>query len=233
MDRRSFLCSGTLAIGAVPLLSPMWTLDDQKVLPRVLILGDSISIGYTPFVKDLLASVAEVIRPQLEDGKAENCEGTTKGVTEIDRWLGDGKWDVIHFNFGLHDLKHVHPDTGENSMNPKDPQQAPLGKYRKNLEEIVDRLKETGAHLIFATTTPYPNPVDGPLRMPGQAQKYNEVALKIMKKNDIQVNDLYSFVKPQMEALMIKKNVHFTEEGSKALAGEVAAVIREIVLKNP
>lgn len=172
-------------------------------------------------------------RPVYEDGKAENCEGTTKGVSELDRWLGTEKWDVIHFNFGLHDLKHVNPETGENSMNPKDPQQAPVRQYRKNLTEIVNKLKKTGAHLIFATTTPYPNPVDGPLRMPGEAQKYNKTALKVIEKNGIQVNDLYNFVKPQMESLMIKKNVHFTEDGSKALAGEVVKVIKEIVLRNP
>lgn len=118
-------------------------------------------------------------------------------------------------------------------MNPKDPQQAPLKKYRKNLEQIVEKLKSTGAYLIFATTTPYPNPVDGPLRKPGEPQKYNEVALKIMNKYAVQVNDLYAFVKPQMEALMIKKNVHFTEHGSKALAAEVVRSIKAEVMKNP
>lgn len=233
MHRRSFLW----ASGIVMTAGSKWGFftggEYQKVLPKVLILGDSISIGYTPFVEEMLQNLAEVKRPMQDADKAENCEGTTKAVKEIDRWLGEEKWDVIHFNFGLHDIKHVNPDTGENSMNPKDPHQASLKQYRKNLTQIVEKLKATGAHLIFATTTPYPSPVDGPLRMPGQAQKYNEAALKIMDKNDIQINDLYTFVKPQMEALMIKKNVHFTDEGSKALAGEVGKVIKEIVLRNP
>ena len=233
MHRRSFLLAGSVIITAGNTWNWIFRKPVQKVLPKVLILGDSISIGYTPFVREMLENLAEVRRPLNPDGKAENCEGTTKGVQEIDRWLGEEKWDVIHFNFGLHDIKHVNPDTGENSMNPKDPHQASIKEYRKNLSQIVDKLKATGAHLIFATTTPYPNPVDGPLRMPGEAQKYNEVALKIMEKNEIQVNDLYTYVKPQMEALMIKKNVHFTDEGSKALAGEVVKVIKEIVLRNP
>lgn len=233
MNRRSFLYSGGILLSTGITIPSLLLGKDQKVLPKVLLLGDSISIGYTPYVQEALVGIADVKRPVYEDGKAENCEGTTKGVRELDRWLGAEKWDVIHFNFGLHDLKHINPETGENSMNPKDPQQAPIRQYRKNLTEIVDKLKETGAHLIFATTTPYPNPVDGPLRMPGEAQKYNKTALKIIEKNGIQVNDLYGFVKPQMEALMIKKNVHFTEDGSKALAGEVVKVIKEIVLRNP
>ncbi len=232
MDRRSFLLNSAF-LGTGSLSGDYSWLVLQKVLPRVLILGDSISIGYTPLVRELLKDLAEVVRPVKDDGSPENCEGTTKGVQELERWLGDGKWDVIHFNFGLHDLKHIDPETGKNSMNPKDPQQAPLKKYRQNLDDIVERLKQTGAHLIFATTTPYPNPVDGPLRKPGEPQKYNEAALKVMKKHQVQVNDLYSFVKPQMEKLMIKKNVHFTDEGSRALAGEVVRFIKPVIMKNP
>ncbi|NND32063.1 MAG: SGNH/GDSL hydrolase family protein [Saprospiraceae bacterium] len=232
MHRRTFILSGSLVTGLGSLSSLRMNLG-KIVKSNVLLLGDSISIGYTPYVQQILSDIAEVTRPTQEDGSAENCQGTTNALQNLDRWLGETKWDVIHFNFGLHDLKHVRPDTGENSMSPKDPQQAPLKKYRKNLAQITERLLATGAHLIFATTTPYPNPVDGPLRKPGEPQKYNEAAVKIMAKHDIQVNDLYSFVKPQMEVLMRLKNVHFTEDGSKALADEVAKVIKEVVLRNP
>ena len=233
MHRRSFVTSGSLVAGLLGFSSFSFDKLPVFALPNVLILGDSISIGYTPYVQQILSGVATVVRPLKADGKPENCQGTTNALQHLDRWLGDTEWDVIHFNFGLHDLKHVRPDTGDNSMSPKDPQQAPIKKYRKNLTLITERLLETKAHLIYATTTPYPNPVDGPLRKPGEPQKYNESALKIMSKNDIQVHDLYAFVKPQMEALMRPKNVHFTEDGSKALAEEVAKVIKEVVMRNP
>jgi acyl-CoA thioesterase-1 len=233
MHRRSFLISGGCVIG-IGSISAFSNQGLPKITrPQVLLLGDSISIGYTPFVAEILSDIADVSRPVKEGGAAENCQGTTNGVKEIDRWLSDKTWDVIHFNFGLHDLKHIRPDTGENSMSPKDPQQAPLKQYRKNLTDIVERLAATKAHLIFATTTPYPNPVDGPLRKPGEPQKYNEAALKIMAKHDIQINDLYTLVKPQMEALMLPSNVHFTEEGSKVLAEQVAQVIKDVVMRNP
>lgn len=196
-------------------------------LPNVLIIGDSISIGYTPFVRELLKYNAEISRPIYEDGKDENCEGTTNGVKNIKRWLGEKKWDVIHFNFGLHDLKHVDPLTGTNSNNPAHPHQAGLKKYKKNLTEIVSILKTTGAKLIFATTTPYPDNVGSPLRKPGMSEKYNQAAIKIMNKNGITVNNLYAFVKPRMEELQLPKNVHFTREGSKALAEKVAERILE------
>src|SRR5262245_2767243 len=72
--------------------------DDPK-LPRVLLVGDSISIGYTLPVRTLLKGKANVHRVP------ENGGPTTNGLAKLSAWLGNGKWDVIHFNFGLHDLK--------------------------------------------------------------------------------------------------------------------------------
>ena len=225
-SRRDFLIK-TLSVSAVFALPNIVLGITNKKLPNVLIIGDSISIGYLPFVKELMKDKALVIRPYNEDGNPENCQGTTNGVKNIDRWIGDTKWDVIHFNFGLHDIKHVDPVTRENSKDPEHPHQADLKQYKKNLEVIVEKLKTTGAKLVFATTTPYPDEVGGPLRDPGMPEKYNKAALKIMKKNGIAVNDLYDYVLPRMEELQRPNNVHFTESGSRALAEQVAKVIND------
>ena len=75
--------------------------EDVPGLPRVLLIGDSISIGYTAHVRAMLKGVANVHRPLT------NCGPTTRGLENIDAWLGDGKWDVIHFNWGLH-LSLIH-----------------------------------------------------------------------------------------------------------------------------
>ena len=225
-SRRDFLIK-TLSVSAVFALPNIVLGITNKKLPNVLIIGDSISIGYLPFVKELMKDKALVTRPYNEDGNPENCQGTTNGVKNIDRWIGDTKWDVIHFNFGLHDIKHVDPVTRENSKDPEHPHQADLKQYKKNLEVIVEKLKTTGAKLVFATTTPYPDEVGGPLRDPGMPEKYNKAALKIMKKNGIAVNDLYDYVLPRMEELQRPNNVHFTESGSRALAEQVAKVIND------
>ena len=195
--------------------------------PRVLILGDSISIGYTPFVKEMLKDEAEVIRPTRPNGRAENCSGTTLGVKEIDRWLkiDGGNWDVIHFNWGLHDLKRQKPD-GTASNDPNDANQADLATYEKNLREIVKHLKATNAKLILATTTPVPENVS-PHRDPEDVVRYNAIAVKIAKENDIAIDDLYTFAQPKLSAIQRPENVHFTEEGSKELAKQVAASIRK------
>jgi hypothetical protein len=190
----------------------------NRSLPNVLILGDSISMGYTPFLQEILAEKANVWHPD------ENCEGTTKGVLKVDEWLGNTKWDIIHFNFGLHDLKHVDAISGTNSSKPEDPLQADVRQYSKNMKIIVNKLKASGAKLIFATTTPVPEK-SSPLREPEQVLLFNKAALKIMKKNKIEVNDLFGFALPGIKEIQIADNVHFKPEGYKALAERVSEYI--------
>ena len=193
-------------------------------LPNVLIIGDSISIGYTGHVRSQLEGKANVIH------NPGNAEGTTLGLKNLQQWLGDTNWDVIHFNWGLHDLKHV-TESGKNSNNPADPQQADLAAYTANLKVLVKQLKATDAKLIFATTTPYPKGVR-PCRLPEDAAKYNAAALKIMKANNIPVNDLYSLALPKLETLQRRRNVHFNPEGSELLAEQVSAMIESELPKN-
>ena len=226
--RRNFLKS-TLAASPVVVIPDIFFEIFTADKFNILIIGDSISIGYTPFVKELLKYTAIVTRPVYEDGNDENCQGTINGVANIDRWLGKTKWDIVHFNFGLHDIKHVDPKTGEGSNNPKHPLQAELKIYKKNLEFIVQKLKATSARLIFATTTPYPGRTANPLRDPGMPAKYNREAIKIMNKNKIVINDLYTFMLPRLTELQLPENVHFTPEGYLALAQKVVDRIKEVL----
>lgn len=189
--------------------------EDKTELPNVLIIGDSISMGYTPPLAEILAGKAIVVHNK------GNAAHSRNGLAQLDSWLGETKWDVIHFNHGLHDIKYVDKN-GENSKTKENAShQVPLDDYKKNMEAIVARLEKTGAKLIFATTTPYPEGVS-PLRIPEDAVEYNAAAVEIMNKHGVAVNDLYAFVLPQMEKLQQKKNVHFTDNGSKVLAEEVA-----------
>jgi lysophospholipase L1-like esterase len=232
MKRRQFISRSTALCAAISALPGFVWSRPADNLPKVLLIGDSISIGYLPKVQELMKGKALVDRiPLKPNGKAENCQGTTFGIANIDRWLGDTKWDVIHFNFGLHDIKHVKPESGKSSNDPNDPPQANPKQYKKNLTEIVEKLKATGARLIFATTTPYPEGTK-PYRGFGDEVKYNKVAKKIMKKKGIPINDLHAFVLPRMAQLQRPVNVHFTDEGSKALAEQVAQSIFEKLNKN-
>lgn len=198
---------------------------------RVLILGDSISIGYTHFVRKMLGDEYVVVRPMTSDERAENCEGTTKGVGAIDRWLelDGGGFDVIHFNFGLHDLKAIDPKSGKSSGNPEHPKQADLQTYLVQLAVIVDRLGQTRAKLIFSTTTPVPEGGVKPFRNPNDVIAYNTGAVSLMRSRGIEIDDLYGFALPRLAVLQKPVNVHFTRAGTRLLAEKVTQSIEETV----
>ena len=150
-------------------------------------------------------------------------------MAQLDRWLAQdgGQWDVIHFNFGLHDLKRVDGATGQNSNDPSDPRQAEPDRYRANLTDIAGRLKATGATVIFATTTPVPEGELRPHRDPADAPRYSAIAREVMAKHGVLVNDLFEVIASGPASLGKPANVHFTREGSAALGAAVAAFVLE------
>jgi acyl-CoA thioesterase-1 len=189
---------------------------DDPRLPRVLLIGDSISISYTLPVRALLAGKANVHRIP------ENGGPTSHGLERLEAWLGTGRWDLIHFNFGLHDIRRVR----------QGPHQVSLPQYEANLRQIVQRLRATGATLLWASTTPVPDLGVNPPRCDTDVRAYNAAALGIMEENGIAVNDLYADVAPNLAALQFPANVHFTAEGARALGRRVAACIETALQSN-
>lgn len=184
---------------------------DTPGLPRVLLLGDSISIGYTLEVRAALQGVANVHRP------AANCSSTSHGLANLGAWLGTGKWDVIHFNFGIHDAK----------LPPEGVRHASLEAYERNLRELVRRLRATGAKLVWATSTPIPNGgVLAPDRRFADITAYNAVAAKVVHEAGVALNDLHAAIAPRFAQLARAGDLHYTAEGSALLAQHVAASIR-------
>ena len=201
---------------------------DPKVdenLPNVLLIGDSISIGYMLDARKALAGKANVFRPKT------NCGPTTRGLEQLESWIGSRKWDVIHFNFGLHDLKYM----GANGKNLADPdsadshQQVPAKQYAANIKSIASRLKQTGAIVIWRETTPVPEGAAG--RVPGDSAKYNQIAAEVIEQlGGIQTDPMFRYAE-NIAAHQRPKNVHYTPEGSRLLGVHVADVI-EKALKN-
>ncbi|MDA1163251.1 MAG: SGNH/GDSL hydrolase family protein [Planctomycetota bacterium] len=228
----TFAPQGLFADGAKKKAQParkpnpaMAAIEDVPGLPRVLLIGDSISIGYTVPVRELLKGEANVHRPLT------NCGPTSTGVAQIDKWLGDGKWDVIHFNWGLHDLKYLGPK-GENLADPKAKDshpQVPIDEYEANLRKLVIRLQKTGARLIWRSTTPVPEGAKG--RVVGDSVRYNAVAKKIMDENGIPIDDQYSFAMKRLKEIQKPADVHFSTEGSLELAKQAVVSIQNALGK--
>lgn len=190
-------------------------------LPRVLLIGDSISMGYHSAVVRRLDDRAEVSRPR------ENCQGTTHGVARIEQWLEEaGDVDLIHFNFGLHDLKAV-DDRGRNSNEPAAARQADLETYRTQLRAITQRIVATEARVIFATTTPVPAGGVRPHRDPEDVARYNLVAREVMEEFGVAILDLNAIAAAKLSDLQKPRDVHFTRTGSDTLGEAVASKIDE------
>jgi acyl-CoA thioesterase-1 len=196
-------------------VSPMAPIEEVNGLPNVLIIGDSISIGYTLPTRALLKEKVNLHRIPTNGGP------TTKGVAEIEKWLGTREWDLIHFNWGLHDLKYIGKD-GTNLV-PKEKGgivQVPLSEYEKNLEKLVIRMKKSTIKLVWRNTTPIPP--GSKARYVGDSLKYNKAASQVMKKHDVPTLDLYTPSKKNMKDWMKKADVHYHAHGSQALAERVA-----------
>jgi len=210
-------------------LKGAWTFPVDPRLPNVLILGDSISIAYTRPVRDLLAGRANVSRPLQDEGrKPVNCGETRMGLQAIDTWLGQQRWDVIHFNWGLWDLCYRHPESTNQGKRDKarGTLSVPLEEYRQNLEKLVVRLQATGAKLIWASSTVVPENEAG--RFAGDEIKYNDVARQVMNKHGVIINDLHqATVRFAGRYSVGPGDVHFTREGSQELAKVVANAISE------
>jgi lysophospholipase L1-like esterase len=178
--------------------------DDPK-LPRVLLIGDSVSRGYTQAVRRALAGKANVHRAPA------NCGPTATGLQKIDVWLGDGKWDVIHFNFGIHDRA------------------TPVADYTKRLEELIKRMEKTGAKLVWASTTPIPD--DAAKRQTSASiVERNRAAAEFVAEHNIAIDDLFTAISPRLATLQNPNDVHFNAEGYEFLGRQVAASI-EAALK--
>jgi lysophospholipase L1-like esterase len=175
---------------------------DDPRLPRVLLIGDSVSRGYTQATRKALAGKANVHRAPA------NCGPTATGVKKIDVWLGDGKWDVIHFNFGIHDRNTA------------------LADYAQRLEQLIVRMKQTGAILVWASTTPIPD--DPPKKQTAASiVERNRIAAEIMKKHGIATDDLFSAITPHLATMQNPNDVHFNESGYSFLGSKVAESIQQ------
>ena len=180
-------------------------IEDEPKLPRVLLIGDSVSRGYTQAVRKALAGKANVHRAPA------NCGPTATGLKKIDIWLGDGQWDVIHFNFGIHDRN------------------TPLEDYSARLEQLIERMRRDGVKVIWASTTPVPDVPEKKYTAASIVER-NSVAADLAKKHGLAIDDLFTAVTPKLAEFQNPDDVHFNGAGYDFLGQQVASSI-EAALK--
>jgi lysophospholipase L1-like esterase len=183
----------------------------EKPLAKVVLIGDSIRIGYAPLVAKRLEGKAIVVSAK------PNGEDSGNVLKNLQEWVIKENPDVVHINAGLHDLKL------------KDAAyQVPLAEYEKNLKMILERIqKETHAKIIFATSTPILDNLHaqrkaGFDRLEADVQKYNTAAVAIMKQAGVPIDDLHKRVEDGgKEKLIGPDGTHYTPAGYEMLAEAV------------
>jgi lysophospholipase L1-like esterase len=190
---------------------------------NVLIIGDSISLGYTPEVARILKERA------LVSHSPGNAQYSSYGLRHLRSWLGGDRWDIIHFNWGIWDLHYLEPsadplEPSTGAFNRNGVRRTTPEQYGHNLEAILRILMQTAAKLIWASTTPLPESVKIACRK-GEEVLYNSVAQRVMEAHGIAVNDLYGHALREIGRIQPPDDVHFTEEGYRYLGQQVASVI--------
>jgi lysophospholipase L1-like esterase len=183
----------------------------ETSLPRVVLVGDSIRLGYAPLVAKRLEGKAIVISP------TPNGEDSGNVLRNLEEWVITEKPDVVHLNAGLHDLK----------LKDKS-YQVPLVEYEKNLKTILERIQTgTKAKVVFATTTPildnrHAQRKAGFDRFEADVQRYNATAVSIMTQAGVPINDLHTIVEAGgKDALLGGDGTHYTQHGYDLLAAAV------------
>lgn len=181
---------------------------DDPSLPRVLIIGDSISRSYTASVRRRLKGKANVHRAPA------NCSRTENFFKNGEVWLNQNEsnqWDIVTFNFGIHDAAK------------------PSEQYAENLKKIIARLKETGAKILWVRTTPWRKPEDQGTDL---SVKVNTVADAIAKEEGFEIIDINTPVLGREAELHMKDGVHFNDAGTELL-GEIVANALQSFLPKP
>ena len=193
--------------------------DDDPKLPRVLSIGDSISMNYEQAARENLKGIANYHRI------TDNCWSTARCISFVSYWMGDyakpGRgWDLILFNSGLHDMKQKELG-GAYAM--------PLDEYNKNLRIWIEQMKPTGATLMYVTTTPVQNDSGSAryaFRTKGAEDDFNKAAREVLEDYpEILICDLAGHIdrSPEFDNWRKGRDVHFWNAGEQVLVGKAVA----------
>ena len=195
-------------------------------MKHVLLIGDSIRMGYENYVKDAFEGVAEVKAPE------GNCRYALQVLRYAHEWrklfsCTPEEVDVIHWNAGLWDVLRMY---GDEPLTPVE--------FYGNLIKRIDvrlRLLFPNAKIIFATSTNVQQEKYGEKlkRLNADIEEYNRVAIEVLKDTDTIINDLYAFTKDIPDECRTDMTHFNTAQGVKTMGGEVVATLCKVMGVNP
>ncbi len=204
--------------------------------PKFFLVGDSISIYYTPYLQTDLSGTYEFSRKtsqapesiakQLSDPNVQG--GNSSMVLEyLSKRYEDPAFrpDIVAINCGLHDIKRI-PQTNAIAISPAD--------YRSNLEKILQLVRSHHGKLIWISSTPVDDQRHNTLskefyRYDRDVVEYNGIARDFFTRSEVSIIDLYQFTKPFAPGHYID-HVHWDESTRMQQAAYIAGSV--ITLHN-
>ena len=186
-------------------------------MKKIILIGDSIRMGYDKYVKDALEDEAEVFYPP------ENCRFAQYVLRTVCDWQNDGKWgsdaDLVHWNAGLWDTLRLY---GDDPLTPPEMYGIMIKRIDKRL-----RLLFPNAKMVFATSTRVQEHRYGKnfKRYNKDIEEYNRIAVEALKDTDTVINDLYSFTAALPDEYYSDVTHLYTPEGTNAMTNKVLDVI--------
>ena len=211
---------------------------EKAGLPNVLLLGDSISMGYTPSVRRRLEGRANVSRPSCNCGASQFYLRERNGMRD---WTAaHAKWDTIVVGFCIWDICYMKGDPvgvdhfwGDKSLAGLPPLQkgtairdlgyhvrTSIPEYVANMRRILSFLKTKSDRVVFALGTPVPAYADDRC---GLVRAYNDVAAHVCRELGVEVLDLYAVAERNYDKQ--KDGCHFSDEGNDILAAAVVDLL--------
>ena len=184
-------------------------------MKKIMLIGDSIRLGYQAKVAELLTEKATVTGP------ADNCRFSAYTLFCLSGWVLDDDCDVIQWNNGQWDTCYM----------PDGTIHTPLSSYLELQERIASILTKKTRRLIFATTTPvWPEQFTSATvnrRRNEDICDYNRAATDLLSKLGVEINDLHSHIARDVRRYISEDMVHLTEEGNDLCAERVVDRIED------
>ena len=186
-------------------------------MKKILLIGDSIRMGYDKYVKMALDGVAEVFSP------TENCRFTQYVLRFFHKWLEDSGFgeetDLVHWNVGLWDVIQIMDDEPI----------TPIEVYEAYLHRICKRIKLLcpKAKVVFATSTPIVEAKVSPLyfRHNTTIEEYNAAAVRALAGTGTVINDLYALTATCPEEYHSDAVHYYTDAGTEYIGRRVLSEI--------
>ena len=186
-------------------------------MKKIVLIGDSIRLGYDKFIRHAFSGVATVCSPD------DNCMFAQYVLRFAQEWKNDGAWgddvDVVHWNAGLWDVLRLF---GDEPLTPLEFYGDTIKRVHKRLRLLFPKAK-----IIFATSTSVQEEKYNAnfKRCNSEINEYNRVAVNALKELDTDINDLYSITINAPDECRSDATHFNTEKGVKLVGGKVLEVL--------